>query len=175
MHMSLKNYFSFATALMSRMNGGPDTVPIYTTLEVDVSYHEKDGALSSRLFDCCEFLTFVNGSYDAKDLEEMKSPEGFEKPTSFEYETWEMQDDKEMLWKRVSRTRVEGVKWQNAFHTGDGGDRCCAGIANFTFESKNSVLCEENCQVQIPPGVTYPGGRLVEYIPNSRSKYRGRG
>ena len=76
MRLELKEYFSFTTAMVSKLSGGPDKVPLKTIVGIDIKLFEnstaKAGTISSDLFECCEFLTFVNGSYDAGDLNKMK-------------------------------------------------------------------------------------------------------
>lgn len=151
------DFFDFATGLL---NGG--SVPMNTIFNATPSYDGEIGTITGSLFECISFLTFVNGSYDSRDLKEMKSPDNFKKPEDFIIEEWETTNDN-YHWKLVNEIKHEGVQWLTAKHTGDGGDRCCAGEATFSFTNKTITTCNGPERI-IPSNERYPQLELVRML-----------
>jgi len=144
------NHYSFVTGLAGRLSGkegNPEdsSVGVNVLLNANVyeGYKVKNpmmfssleeapyhNVLEGSLFQCCDLLSWIAGTYDSKQLKEHNHKN---QPTEFTIETWIAKDNE---WQLKYKTHWSGVKWLDAAHTGDGGDRACAGIATFTCESK---------------------------------------
>jgi hypothetical protein len=147
------NHYSFVTGLAATLAGKQGTlqdsgIGVNTIFHIDIyegfkvvnplmfspleeaPYHN---VLQGHLFQCCDLLSWIAGTYDAKQLKEHNYKNS---PTEFVVETWVAKEDNLNEWQMKSRTLWEGVKWLDAAHTGDGGDRACAGIATFVCDKK---------------------------------------
>lgn len=98
----------------------------------ETPYHN---VLEGGLFQCCDLLSFIGDTYDSKILKEHTFCDS---PSNMVIETWYPQSD-DYKWKMQKLTIWNDIKWLDAAHTGDGGDRMCAGIATFTCENKTMV------------------------------------
>src|SRR3989304_7268655 len=100
-------HYSFVTGLVGALtgkSGGFEDSSCDLNVILRVTPHFREHSpnlcfLAGGLFECTDFLTFVCGTYDAKMLTEMKSPEGFNKPTEFTIETWEQVGDNDHKWQ----------------------------------------------------------------------------
>lgn len=81
-------------------------------------------------------------------------------------ETWMANTSLE--WQLKYKTYWKGVKWLDAAHTGDGGDRMCAGIATFTCEEK-TVEEVKNGEIISLPETKYPTYELRRVIQQNMS------
>ena len=62
------------------------------------------------------------------------------------------------------KTIWEGVKWLDAAHTGDGGDRMCAGIATFVCDKKTVQEVENGEIIKVPENIKHPYFELRRII-----------
>jgi len=167
------NHYSFVTGLTGKLagkSGGPEdcSVGLNVLLHADIfegvrvddprMFSALEPApyynvLKGHLFECCDLLSFVAGTYGGQDLR--KGPEHYISPKEFTIEIWECQESNEYEWQLKRHITYEGVKWLDAAHTGDGGDRCCAGIATFTCEKK-TVEEVENGEITVIPNDKHP-------------------
>lgn len=165
------DYFGFATALTSRLQGGPDTVRMNTIFQVWPKLEAGKGNFTGQVFQCTEMLTYFNGSYDAKDLSDLTqpqkwAPEGFVRPQEVTFETWSCNWPRGVQprkWKKTNTTTVKGINYLKAGHTGDGGDRCCAGWVNFTYEDIVETKCN-GPEIRIPASLNFPEQRLIDML-----------
>ncbi len=155
------HYHDFLTGLVNALNNGIpnkgiDTDAIFTVRTLEVNDKDKSCFMMGRFFECIEFLTWTIGTYDAKKLKEMKSPEGFQRPTKFSIENWDLiEENKEGLidinkWQLTSTTIFDGVEWLEASHSGDGGDRCCAGVTKFNYKTMCTIPCDDGRIIEVP-------------------------
>lgn len=160
-------HWSFLTGLMGKL-GGLDGTPEDSSVGVNVilnaniyeGYKVVDpmmysplaeapyhNVLEGSLFQCCDLLTWIAGTYDSKQLKEHNHEN---QPTEFTIETWKAKEDNLYEWQLKYKTIWKGVKWLDAAHTGDGGDRACAGIATFVCDEKREVEVENGEIVNVP-------------------------
>lgn len=173
---ALVSHFSFVTGIQAALAGKPEEKTIQVNVILDAKIYEgvkvvnpampstfqpaynqgkQCNVLSGSLGQCTDLLSFISGTYDSKRLSEQKHPDGFVPPTEFTIETWEASKDDIYEWQMKKNTTYSGVKWLDAAHTGDGGDRMCGGIATFTYEEKNEVDVNIGEFVKMP-GTKYP-------------------
>ena len=151
------NHYSFVTGLMGRLNGlsgGPEDCSIGVNVILNANIYEGykvvdpmmfaplaeapyHNVLEGSLFQCCDLLSWIAGTYDAKELNEHNHKN---QPTEFTIETWKAINEDE--WQLKYKTIWKGVRWLDAAHTGDGGNRTCAGIATFVCDEKREVEVE---------------------------------
>ena len=167
------NHYSFVTGLMGALNGkegkpedssiGVNVIlnadiyegykvvdPLMFAPLVEAPYHN---VLEGRLFQCCDLLSWIAGTYDSKELKEHNHKN---QPTEFVIETWVANENDRYEWQLKRKTFWEGVKWLDAAHTGDGGDRACAGIATFVCDKKTVQEVENGEIVKVPEKEKYP-------------------
>ena len=164
------DYFDFVTGLIGKLTNGPQRAKTKFILHIWPTYDDinKVCHMDGALFECCQFLSWVNGTYDAEDLRSLDykskwAPEGFKSPEQFTYETWKMLDN-EFKWQLVEETTVSGVKWLSAKHSGDGGDRCCAGITTFSYEDRRIDKIEDGPIIEMPSNTRYPAQTLIDWV-----------
>lgn len=181
------NHFSFVTGLYGKLSGKEgnredSSVGVNVILNADIyegyevvnpsmysPLKESCGknVLEGKLFQCCDLLSWIAGTFDSKDLKNHNRPDGFFQPTEFLIETWEAKEGsfgdridtkypKLYEWQIKKKTKWEGVKWLNAAHTGDGGDRMCAGIATFTCDNKTVENIEDGEIIDVPKQTSHP-------------------
>lgn len=175
------NHYSFITGLAGRLNGlsgGPEdcSIGVNTILNANVyeGYRVRDpmmfgaleeapyhNVLEGSLFQCCDLLSWIGNTFDSKELRENQFNKS---PTEFTIEHWFAKEDDGHTWQLKHKTIWEGVKWLDAAHTGDGGDRACAGIATFVCEKKTVVDVEDGEVIIINKDQSHPNQRLREII-----------
>jgi hypothetical protein len=169
------SHYSFVTGLLGKLegkSGGPEdcSVGVNVILNAEViedhkvtdpmvfgiAKEEGKNVLKGRLFQCCDLLSWIAGTFDSQDLRNQvpNLP-----PTKFTIETWKAKEDNQYEWQLKSYTLFEGVKWLDAAHTTDGGDRACAGMATFTFEKK-TVTDIDGDILKVPEAARYPSIEL---------------
>lgn len=124
----------------------------------EAPYHN---VLEGKLFECCDLLEWIGGTYDSKGL---KASRFENSPTEFTVEHWTAKEDNLYEWQLKSKTHWSGVKWLDAAHTTDGGDRMCAGIATFVCEKKEVEEIEDGPIVKIPEKEKYPQFELKRIL-----------
>lgn len=166
-------HFSFVTGLQAALAGKPEESTVQVNVILNATIYEgvkvvnpmmpstfrpvyNHNVLLGGLCQCTDLLSFIAGTYDEKCLSEHRYPDGFVPPTEFTIEMWEASKDDLYEWKMKKNTTYSGVKWLDAAHTGDGGDRMCGGIATFTYEEKNEVDVDIGEFVKVPPTTKYP-------------------
>lgn len=152
-------HYSFVTGLMGKMNGlsgGPEDCSVGVNVILNANIYEGykvvdpmmfsaleeapyHNVLEGSLFQCCDLLLWIGGTFDSKTLKEHKFENS---PTEFTIETWKAKEDNLNEWQLKLKTIWRGVRWLDAAHTGDGGDRACAGIATFVCDEKREVEVE---------------------------------
>ncbi len=166
------HYYDFATGLISACNGGKssDGIDINAIFRASPwSLGDNLCQLDGKVFECIEFLSWVNGDYDSKKLKELNSPDEFTKPTEFTVEVWTTIDKTQ--WKLTSTITFEGVEWKEAFHGDEGGgDRCCAGHAKFTYQNMYEIPCDGEI-IKIPAPYEYSNQQLLEIL--KKRVYKG--
>jgi hypothetical protein len=175
------NHYSFVTGLTGALNGlsgGPEdcSIGVNTVLNANIyeGYKVRDpmmfgaleeapyhNVLEGSLFQCCDLLAWIGNTSDSKGLKECQFSKS---PTEFTIEHWFAKEDDEYTWQLKHKTIWEGVKWLDAAHTGDGGDRACAGIATFVCEKKTTVDVEDGEVITIPNNLQYPAGQLRQIL-----------
>lgn len=177
------NHYSFVTGLVGKLagrDGSPEdssvgvnvllnaTIkegfrvidPIGFPLLEEAPYHN---VLQGNVFQCCDLLSFIAGTFDSKELKSLNENKK-RTATEFVIETWTLVDDENPCeWQLTKKTFWNGVKWLDAAHTTDGGDRCCAGVATFTCTEKIEQLIEAG-EVVVVPETEYPHIRLRDVL-----------
>lgn len=176
------NHYSFVTGLMGKLNGlsgGPEDCSVGVNVILKANIYEGykvvdpmmfgaledvpyNNVLEGGLGQCCDLLEWIAGTYDSKILKEHNHKD---QPTEFTIETWKAEITNLYEWQLKYKTIWEGVKWLDAAHTGDGGDRICAGIATFVCDKKTVVEIENGEIVKVQG--KYPSAELRRVLQQS--------
>ena len=120
----------------------------------------KTAKINSALFQCGEFLKFINGT-SAWDGKNMHKVDGWIYPTEMKLNRWETVDD-HYHWKLVCQENFTGINWTYVNHSSQGENECW-GLANFSYEHlETTPMCEET--IVVPNNVRYPRIDLQKII-----------
>lgn len=162
------NHYSFLTGLTGKLegkSGGPEdsSVHLNVLLNADITEGKRvvkpdifplledapyHNVLQGSLGQCCDLLSFIAGTYDSQQLQDLRYSNPASIPTQFTLEEWETED--QTIWQHKRNIVWDGVNWLDAAHTGDGGDRMCAGVATFTCSSKTVEEVSDGEKVEVP-------------------------